>query len=113
MKNVKIIKIRDSKLKSIRNNLRLIILAACLERKLTISRQEYSLTHDQENKYIKPDSSARKRLKVLSDEWWGIERHLRASIIKCPGCSKCDRDMIYIPRFQTWYCVQCYNTRFS
>lgn len=45
----------------------------------------------------------------LDDQYWAIERPLRASILLCPVCFKSDKDMTYNPVRKTWYCTECYE----
>jgi len=111
MKNGRTISIRDPKLQRFRNNLRLIILKECAKRKSEISDQEHNLTHDKNGKYIRISEETGKILKDLSDKWWEIERPLRASIIKCPICSKHNKDMTYHRKTKTWFCVEHYKTQ--
>ena len=113
MKKVRTIRIKDPKLQKIRNNLRIVILKACSKKKSEISNQEHDLKHDKNGKYIGVPEGTSKILKKLNDEWWEIERPLRASIIKCPGCNKHKKDMTYYPYTRTWYCVDCYEAQHS
>ena len=34
---------------------------------------------------------------------------MNRSICKCYTCGKADRDMVYNPTYDAWYCVECYN----
>jgi len=113
MKDSRTISIKDPKLQKIRNNLRLIILKACSKKKSEISDQKHNLTHDKDGNYISSDDDTDKILQDLTDKWWEIERPLRASIVKCPGCNKHNKDMTYHRKSRTWYCVQCYERRFG
>ncbi len=49
-----------------------------------------------------------KKAKELNDQWWDIERPLRASILLCPACFQSDKDMTYNPVRKEWYCTECY-----
>ena len=90
-RNDRTISIKDPKLQRVRNNLRLIILKECAKRKSEISDLKHSLTHGKNGKYIKISEETRKALQKLTDKWGDIERPLRASIVKCPICSRCRR----------------------
>ena len=109
MKNGRTISIKDPKLQKIRNNLRLIILKACSKKKSEISDQK----HNKNGNYISPNDDTMKILQDLTDEWWEIERPLRASIVKCASCGKHDRDMTYYRKSCSWYCVHCYKASFD
>lgn len=113
MKNGRTISIEDPKLQKIRNDLRLIILKECAKRQMEISDQEHDLKHEKNGKYIKISDETSEILQQLNDKWWEIERPLRASIVKCPGCNKHNKDMTYHRKSRTWYCVQCYERRFG
>jgi len=80
---------------------------------MEISDQEHNLTHDRDGRYVKISGETSEILQDLTNRWWEIERPLRASIVKCAGCSKHDRDMTYRRKSRAWYCVQCYRRRFS
>ena len=113
MKNGRTISIKDPKLQRIRNNLRLILLKECSKRKSGIRDQEHDLTFDKEGNYIRASEETTMKIQNLNDKWWEIERPLRASIVKCPGCNKHKKDMTFYRKTRTWYCVQCYKRRFS
>ncbi|MHA1192793.1 MAG: hypothetical protein ACTSP9_10920 [Promethearchaeota archaeon] len=34
---------------------------------------------------------------------------MRESILLCPACFQSDKDMIYNPVREEWYCVECYG----
>lgn len=80
---------------------------------MEISDQEHKLTHDKDGNYVKISGGTSEVLQGLTEKWWEVERPLRASIVKCAGCGKHDRDMTYHRKSRTWYCVQCYKRRFS
>ncbi|UCD00626.1 MAG: hypothetical protein JSV23_06975 [Promethearchaeota archaeon] len=113
MKNGRTISIKDPKLQKIRNNLRLIILNACSDRKSEISDQKHELRFDKDGNYIRSDNDTHEIIQSLTDKWWEIERPLRASIVKCTGCNKHDKDMTYHLPTRTWYCIDCYNARYG
>ncbi len=111
MKNGRTISIKNPKLQKIRNNLRLIILKECSKRKMEIMDEEHDLTHDQNGNFISPGDDTIKILQGLTKKWWDIERPLRASIIKCPICSKHNKDMTYLRKTKTWFCVDHYKAQ--
>jgi len=111
MKNGRTISIKNPKLQKIRNNLRLIILKECSKRKMEIMDEEDDLTHDQNGNYVKASEETSKILQNLTNKYWDIERPLRASIVKCPICSKHNKDMTYHKKSKTWFCVEHYKTQ--
>ena len=113
MKDGRTIIIEDPRLQKIRNNLRLIILHACLDRKKEIREQEHNLTFNRNGGHVKASEETTKKIQDLNDEWWEIERSLRSSIVKCPICSKHDKDMIYHKKSKTWFCVEHYKIQVS
>jgi len=36
-----------------------------------------------------------------------LSRALNKSICVCPLCTSEDKDMVYIPENETWYCIEC------
>jgi hypothetical protein len=104
---------KDPKLQKMRNNLRLVILKECSKRQMEISDQEHSLTHDKNGNSVRISEETSEILQDLSRKWWEIERPLRASIVICPGCNKHNKDMKYHRKSSTWFCIQCYERRFS
>ena len=113
MKNGRTISIKDPKLQKIRNNLRLIILNACSDRKSEISAQKHELRFDKDGHYIRSDDDTHKIIQELTNKWWEIERPLRASIVKCPICGKHNKDMTYHRKSGTWFCVEHYKVQVS
>ena len=113
MKDGRTISIKDSKLQKIRNNLRLVMLKECAKRQIRISDQKHDLTFDENGNYIRPSEETTKNIQDLTDKWWEIERPLRASIVKCPICSKHYKDMTYLKKSDTWFCVEHYKVQIS
>ena len=111
MKNGRTISIKNPKLQKIRNNLRLIILKECSKRKTEIMDQKRRLRFDKNGKYIRSSEETNIILQGLTKKWWDIERPLRASIIKCPICSKHNKDMTYLRKTKTWFCVDHYKAQ--
>ena len=100
--------IRNSRLRRIRNNTREVILPACNAEQSRLQARRWKIkTHP---KYFTEDSSELSdQVKELNDQFWAIERPLRASIIQCPTCFQTDKDIIYNPVRKEWYCVECYG----
>ncbi len=111
MKNGRTISIKNPKLQKIRNNLRLIILKECSKRQMEIMDQKRKLRFDKDGNYIRSDDETDEILQGLTKKWWEIETPLRASIIQCPVCNKHNKDMTYLRKSKTWFCVEHYKTQ--
>ncbi len=109
MKKKRIISIRDPKLKKIRDNLRLLLLKW--------KRVEWNQSHDEyeELRFDKNDhpidltGDERKRVDVLLQRMRILDEASRKSLCKCTKCLVTDKDMVYNPPYQGWFCVECYN----
>jgi len=88
MNKKRLIQIKTSKLRKIRNNYRGVIIAACSW---------------QQTKAMESDSVD------SNDDWWSIERPLRASICVCPSCFNSKSDMVYNPVLEKLFCSKCYE----
>lgn len=99
MKEQRLIRIKKPKLRKVRNNFRELIIAACSKQKSKIIKRQNELI-----------GTGQSNLELESeDDWWAIERPLRASICMCPSCFKSKLDMIYNPVLKEWFCFKCYN----
>ena len=117
LKKKRTIIISNSQLKKVRTNLRRLIHSACKVEQAKIHEEKERL----DSGYYDDRGFRRKDLSVndndlyqrlskkLDEQYWTIERPLRASIIECPVCFKSDRDMTYNPVRNVWYCVECYE----
>jgi len=97
--------IRSPILRQVRNSLRDVLISAC--------SVEQSKIHDEEDRLREHDDYYENEeiqiaAKKLNDQYWEIERPLRASILLCPACFKTDKDMIFNPVRKEWYCIECY-----
>ena len=95
MKKQKTIAIKNTRLRKVRNNLRIILIKA-------VSEQSKLILKKCRNK--KP-SEIPKILRERQELWSTLDR----SICICPVCNKKDQDMTYFPPHGTWYCVCCFN----
>jgi len=48
-----------------------------------------------------------KEVFYLEGTKYQLRRALRKSICVCPLCTQSDKDMVYIPDHDTWYCIEC------
>ncbi|MBY9021350.1 MAG: hypothetical protein KGD67_09840 [Candidatus Lokiarchaeota archaeon] len=84
MKKKKTIKIRNPRLRTIRNNLRSVLIAFAVDKVNEIS-----------SNYQRDKSKIRK---ILS-----------RSICMCPSCSRSKEDMTFNLELKEWYCIECYK----
>ncbi len=105
MKLKRTISIQDPYLRRIRNNIRSLLIEACGEYQGKIQTEKQRLRKF-DDYYDNKD--IQKTAKELNDQWWEIERPLRASILLCPACFQSDKDMTYNPVRKEWYCTDCY-----
>ncbi|MHA2474386.1 MAG: hypothetical protein ACXAES_14260 [Promethearchaeota archaeon] len=102
MKKEKKVIIRDKRLKKIRNNLREIIIRSVYK--------QIELLNKSVSYYAPPldlSLEEQKRVYFLEGTKHKLYRTLRKSICLCPLCTQTDRDMVYIPDHDTWYCIEC------
>lgn len=105
MKKKRIITIKNPKLKDIRNNLRLLLISW--------ESVEWNQIHDQyeELRFDKNHLTGDKKKKadVLLQKMRVLDEASEKSICKCTKCLATDKDMVYSPVYQAWFCVECYN----
>ena len=107
MKKKRTISIKDSHLRKIRNNLRSLLIQVCGHEQGRLQEEEENVKNTPG--YYESDSpKLLNRVKELNDQFWSIERPLRASILLCPACFQSDKDMTFNPVLKTWYCTDCY-----
>ena len=97
MKKKKIIAYRTEKIKKVAIGLRELIRKATMKRESELGELD---TWKQQNKR-KSQSIQQQRYKLLEE--------LGKSICKCPRCRQSDRDMIFNPFLEEWWCAQCYQ----
>ena len=123
-KKVRIIELKDPKLRLIRKNLRDIIKFAARKeiRRLHVMQDKYlgkGMTPEEDRMFTKFSRKGDKLMFALSD-----------SIIQCSSGAQCDSyeeakkhgfnpgdrptdlDMVWIPYYQKWFCLNCYKSTF-
>ena len=124
-KKIRIVKLKDPKLRRIRKNLRDIIQLAVKDefRKLNKIARSYlgggPMTEEEHKEFTKFSRKSEKLIFMLSD-----------SIIQCSSGAQCDSleeavkhgfnprdrptdlDMVWIPYYQKWFCLKCYESTF-
>jgi len=107
LKKKRTILIKNPCLKRIRNNLRSLVIQACGSEQGRLLEEEEKLKTIPDY-YKNHPPGLLKQAKKLNDQYWAIERPLRASILLCPACFQSDKDMTYNPVRKEWYCTECY-----
>jgi len=97
MKKEKKIVIKNPILRTLRNNLRIIIIRAVQNREFELMDLRHTLDYGEERDNI-------------DKEMEKIRNALNSSICLCYNCSSKENDMVYIPFFEEWYCTDCYKT---
>jgi len=106
MDKIRTISIKDERLRKIRNNLRFLLSEIVLDKRKELSEQIGVLRKKKNNNIITEDQFWKNR-RVLSDKGSKLLSALNKSICTCSICGSEDSDMVYIPRFEKWYCVDC------
>ena len=101
------IKIHNLYLKNLRDNLRGVIVKAVHDklRLLRRKRRDYEESNKLNFSILNEDPHYGELSKTLQQ----LELFLKESICICFGCGCKDRDMLYIPSHNAWYCVECYD----
>ena len=98
LKRQKVIKIKDSRLREIRLNLRKVLMNAYYDQEAVL-------------KAIWLGSKGDEQLSLLRN-LEAFQQHYQDSILVCSVCSKLDGDRVYIPRHKCWYCTDCLKKGF-
>jgi len=111
LKKKRTIKIRDPRLRKIRDQLRILLFTTVdieihiildKERKLQETEGFWDNNH--------PDyKRLHKEAQKLSSQQNDLHYALRASIVSCPVCQEIDKDMTYNPVSGKWFCIECYK----
>jgi hypothetical protein len=105
-----VIRIKDPKLKKIRNNLRNLWLARARDDSRKLQESVRKIKHDENGVYKKYLTAAEVEVvRRLNREINIISEMKDNSICKCRRCIRTDQDMTYNPHDGAWYCVECYD----
>ncbi len=109
MKKKKTIVIKDSKLKKIRNNLRVSVIQGANSQLKLYFDERHRLSTDLNGNIREISESKKARTVKLTRKMSEINRNIDASIIRCPACRKIDRDMKFNLELKQWFCSKCYK----
>ena len=101
LKHKKSIIIRNEQLRKIRNNLREFWIRLVYD-EIEILRNFDSLYNWSNLTLEEEDESCNLQAKITN--LFGL---ISKSICSCSICTNTDRDMVYIPDHETWYCIEC------
>jgi len=97
VKRKKVIRIKSQYLKKVRNNLRMLIVEAASERKSRLRELDtYYERRGEKEKAFEVNKEVQK-----------ITVALKKSICMCEVCGTGKEDMVYIPKYKSWFCVAC------
>ena len=85
MKRHRAIIIKDPRLQKIRDNLRALIIHESVSRRKNLYEE------------------GRFKEEIL------LDRSVNKSICRCSSCRKINRDRVYNPSLNMWFCVECYR----
>ncbi len=102
LKHEKKIIIRNEGLKKLRNNLRQIIIRAVYD-EIQILQNFDNLYED----WLSLTPEEQKESAILQGKITNLFSLLSKSICVCHLCTQSDKDMVFIPLYETWYCVEC------
>lgn len=116
MRDKRAIIIKDSRLRKIRNNLRLLWLKAMSAKWNRLFDEMDRLSKNDDGsiksvKYMTPEDKA--RFRALQEEQSQLRSMADRSICKCVACAKANRDMVYNKAYDAWYCIECYGKEHS
>lgn len=112
MKKKRIIIIRYPKLKKIRDNFRALWIEWAHQVWFQLNEEYKKIHYDKNKKPRHPDSYSSQEkdlVKKVKSKMREIDNFGDNSICKCSVCGKGDRDMIYNPVDNSWYCTECYQ----
>ena len=110
MKKDRTIRIKDPKLRIIRNNFRILIKRAVYIKLKELSEEIRRLKHIRNYRDGKePTQEEKEQSHKLSIERKKLEIDFNRSIIYCQNCKSWDKDMRYFPNWAEWVCVDCYD----
>jgi hypothetical protein len=99
VKKKKVIRIRNSKLRKIRTELRTLLVREAGKRII-------QKIHEQRNLRRSDEFGSEKYRKTYNQEIQ-IRKLLKASICSCATCSDMEKDHVFVPKTQEWYCEVC------
>jgi hypothetical protein len=106
MDKIRTIRIKHERLRKIRNNLRSLLSRIVLDKRKELREKDRNLWDQKEEGTLSEEHFWELSGKI-SRESSALLHALNKSICTCSICGTEESDMIYIPRFEKWYCVDC------
>lgn len=108
MKSIKTVKIRNEKLKAVRNNLRTIIKLAVEDEIMRLTDLQFKALDNFKIGELDKKSSD-KKIKEIFNDISDLNHALKSSICICSSCSSLTKDMVFNPNMSAWFCVDCFT----
>ena len=117
MRQRKIIKVRNPLLRTLRNNLRRILIKASAQEDKRLSREFAKIhweggimTSENARDISRLTQSERDRSQELQHKKALLSKETYSSVCICRVCNDSKSDMTYIPWMKAWICVNCANS---
>ena len=101
MKKKRVIRLKDTKLRKIRTEMRTIFVREANKRLRDLIKEQNNLL-DESSFYEERDF-------LLENQKNRLRKLIRASICSCSTCSDMERVHVFNPNTQPWYCERCYE----
>jgi len=96
----KVVAHKDERIRKIAYNLRSLLKNLVLDK-------DVALNEDWEREYW--EMGNKKKARIIQSQKEELYNALDKSICRCPDCKRSDRDMVFNPAIQEWWCTQCYR----
>jgi len=104
MKHKREVKLKDPRLRALRNNLREIIWLEWDRRACGIIDAKSDVLNSK-----LPENEKLRLYEELVKELEHIDLIIKSSVVMCGWCRHRDKDMIYNPSNNQWFCLDCYH----
>ena len=101
MRKKRTIRLKDPKLRKVRYELRTLLVREADNRIISKVKEKGDLRRSTEFSFEKYDELYQQEIK--------LRKLLEASIYVCPVCRDREKDHIFNPNNQRWYCEKCYE----
>lgn len=101
LKHKKQIIVRNKRLRKIRNSLREFLIRVVYDEMDIL--QNFDNLYDWSNLNLEEQNESG----ILQGKITNLFGLISKSICSCPLCTNTDRDMVFIPDHETWYCIEC------
>lgn len=111
MKRKHTIRVKDSKLRRIRDQFRVLLLEVLKAKSIKISNRTIELQKSEGfwNEKSSDYKTLNRKAQELSSQKNDLDYAFHNSIVFCPVCRKINKDMTYNPVSRVWFCVECYK----